>query len=281
MLPSDSGLWVLAGKKAVQDGDMDGARGIFMRGCRFCTADGLVWVEYARAEIQWLVTLGEQMGTSDSSATVAAMAGVGNTHENDAVEDGNIMFEDDEEADGDEEDGGDFGKLLSLPKSLGSADKNKVHGLTQEAVQRLEKSPALDGAIPRAIFDIATKQSFFNAEAAEAFFDMFASSSHVAAVTLIVEHVLSTTVEMFPNGASTWSCQVKWPLLNLSPDDSAFPRALRTSLAKMHEGMGKTTEKPQFIAKSIAWINVLLARSSLDSGIRTVLEDSRRKLEKA
>ncbi|EFX03409.1 rRNA processing protein [Grosmannia clavigera kw1407] len=260
---------------------MDSARGVFMRGCRFCTADELVWMEYARAEMKWLVQLKDQRETTALPSAAEAVTGGGQKYRGEVVGDGNIMFSDDaDEDDRNEEDGDDFGQLLSLPKPLRNMDKNKIHGFDQEAVQRLDKSPSVDGAIPLAIFDIAAKQSFFSAEAAEAFFDMFASFRDVSVVDQIVEHVLSTTIDMFPNASSTWSCQVKRPLLNLSPDDSTFPKALRMSLTKMHQGVVKTTEKMQFVAKCMAWIDNILTLS-LDSGIRIVLEDSRRKLEKA
>ncbi|EGY19618.1 U3 snoRNP protein [Verticillium dahliae VdLs.17] len=57
LMPRDAELWVLAGRRAAKNGDMGTARGYFMRGCRFCTVDGGLWVEYARCEMEWLAKM--------------------------------------------------------------------------------------------------------------------------------------------------------------------------------------------------------------------------------
>ncbi|CAK7273780.1 U3 snoRNP protein [Sporothrix epigloea] len=294
MLPSDGALWVMAGRKAAGDGDMEGARGLFMRGCRFCTSDSLVWVEYARVEMEWLKRLEKKRGTAAFSASVAAIAAEAarpdkkknrNVYEEG---EGMALFEsDDEEGEGDDDgDDGDFSNNAILPKSLASDPlaKNKKPVFSDEMVRKLAATPALEGAIPRAIFDSAIKQPFFSANAAETFFDLFVhfSTAVPSAEPMLVAHVLATMDSIYPKEAATWNCRMKKCLLGLNPNDAAFPRALGTALKSVKEGLADTTDKVQLAAKSSAWIDALLARSEsgLDAGLRSVLEDTRRKLDR-
>ncbi|CAK7213888.1 U3 snoRNP protein [Sporothrix curviconia] len=292
MLPSNSGLWVVAGRRAAADGDMEGARGLFMRGCRFCTSEPLVWVEYARVEMEWLARLEKKRGTAAFNASVAAIAAeaanADKKKNRNVYEEGEGMAlfdSDDEEADADDDDG-DFSNNAILPKSLVNDPlaKNKKAVFTDDMARKLAATPALEGAIPRAIFDTAAKQPFFNADAAETFFDLFVhfGATVPTAQPMLVAHVLTVIDTQYPKEAATWNCRVKQCLLGLNPNDAAFPRALGTALKTMNEGLANSTNKVRLAAKSSAWIDALLARSEsgLDAGLRAVLEDTRRKLDR-
>ncbi|CAK7275066.1 U3 snoRNP protein [Sporothrix epigloea] len=294
MLPSDSALWVMAGRRAAGDGDMEGARGLFMRGCRFCTSDPLVWVEYARVEMEWLKRLEKKRGTEAFSASVSAIAAEAAKADKEKSRnvyeegEGMALFDsDDEDGDGDDDDeDGDFSNNAILPKSLVSDPlaKNKKPVFSDEMVRKLAATPALEGAIPRAIFDTAVKQLFFSANAAETFFDLFVhfSATVPTAQPMLVAHVFTIMDTQYPNEAATWNCRAKKCLMGLNPNDAAFPRALGTALKIVKEGLADTTDKVQLAAKSSAWIDALLARSEsgLDAGLRAVLEDTRRKLDR-
>ncbi|CAK7210181.1 U3 snoRNP protein [Sporothrix bragantina] len=295
MLPSDSGLWVVAGRRAAADGDMEGARGLFMRGCRFCTSEPLVWVEYARVEMEWLARLEKKRGTAAFNTSVAAIAAeaanADKKKSRNVYEEGEGMalFDSDEEDGGDDDDDdGDYSNNAILPKSLVNDPlaKNKKAVFTDDMVRKLAATPALEGAIPKAIFDTAAKQPFFNGDAAETFFDLFVhfSATVPTAQPMLVAHVFATMDTQYPKDAATWNCRVKKCLLGLNPNDAAFPRALGTALKTMKEGLAdtNTTNKVRLAAKSRAWIDALLARSEsgLDVGLRAVLEDTRRKLDR-
>ncbi|ERS98815.1 hypothetical protein HMPREF1624_04005 [Sporothrix schenckii ATCC 58251] len=294
MLPSEGGLWVVAGRKAWQDGDMEGARGLFMRGCRFCTTEPLVWLEYARLEMEWLAKLEKKRGTPLYNASVAAIAadaaaGSATSKPRNVYEEGEGMAlhegDTDDESDDDE---GDFSNNAILPKSMIDdplAKNKKAAVFSDETAEKLQATPALEGAIPRAIFDEAAKQAFFSADAAESFFDLFAlfAASVPTAQPMLVAHVLSTLDAKYKQDAATWNCRVKNCVLGLNPDAPAFPRALRTALTTLREGLDKATNKAKFAAKSAAWIDVLLVRKEdeLDPSLRAILEDTRRKVERA
>jgi U3 small nucleolar RNA-associated protein 6 len=271
MHPREAGLWSLAGRRAARNGDMDGARSYFMRGCRFCTAEPALWVDYARSEMEWL----SKVQARRAKATKKEGSGPEPAPKiSEAVDaDGNVMFDedtDDEEVDED-------GLMLPDPDAEFKKDERKV--LNDEGVDKLENNPALDGAIPMAIFDIAKKQPFFGAPAAEAFFDVFVTFTNVSSQQKIIEHVLDTMVTSHPDHPSTCNCFVRQPLVGVDPHTAAYPKALRESLARFKAVFETTEDKPSLVVKTLAWIDPVLAVEDLDSGIRTVLEHTRRRLE--
>lgn len=265
--PLDAGLWALAARRAARSGDMDRARSLFMRGCRFCSAEPALWLEYARAEMEWL---GRMEGKKGTKALAAARSA--ETEEEEDV----IRLVDDSEEEDDED-----GDEVLIPELAAGGGKKAKKMFDEEAVKKLEKSPALDGAIPRAIFDVSKKQPFFGADAAEAFFNLFSLFTDVGAQARLVQHVLDSMVELYPNHAATSSCLVRQPLIGVDVATAALPKALRESLARIKVQTEATEDRELFAAKTVGWIDPLLAREDLDAAIRTVLEHTKRKLESA
>lgn len=248
---------------------MDGARGYFMRGCRFCTAGVEVWAEYARCEMEWLVRMEAKKGRGKSTAGAPAPIKISNNVD----EDGNMMFDDSSDEEGDDDE-----VMMPDPDAQFRREKPK-EVFSQDAVQKLENSPALDGAIPKAVFDIARKQTFFGAPAAEAFFDVFASFPKVSCQPKLVQHVLDTMMAEYPTHLATCSCYVRQPLIGVEYNTPEFPKALRDALARLRSMLESTKDKSALAARTLAWIDPLLGFEDLDTGIRTVLEHTKRKLE--
>lgn len=269
--PMDVGLWVTAGRRAVADGDMDGARSLLMRGCRFCNQTAELWVEYARLEMEWLAKM-ERKSRGGNKGHEGSLAVHG-------VQEGDVMMFDKDEDEDEFGDGGD-GDLM-LPEDPLAADRTEKAAkvFEEDKLKKLEKSPALEGAIPKAIFDVARKQRFWSAPAGEAFFDMFAEFTTVSAQSAIIQHVLDTMVEDFPKHPSTCSCNIRQPLVGVAVSTAEFPRALRDVLARIKTHTDNTTDKSKLAAKIVGWIQPLLARDDLEAGVRTVLEHTKRKFE--
>jgi U3 small nucleolar RNA-associated protein 6 len=265
MHPAKPELWVVAGRRSAENGDMKAARGFFMRGARFCTRDATVWIEYARCEMEWL----ERMDVRKAKKGGAQKA----IQEQAEHDDDAIMFaEEDSEDDVDEE-----GRLvLPNPEAKGA---KKVFDDT--AVQKLENNPALDGAIPLAIFDISKKQAFFNATVAEQFFDLFARFSKVSSQPRIIQHVLDSTTEQYPNTPSACNCFIRQPLIGIEVDSASYPKALRETLARLKTALEATSDKTQLALKTAAWIELILSLEDLDAGIRAVLEHTLRTLPRS
>ncbi|WYZ43169.1 hypothetical protein EsH8_VI_000868 [Colletotrichum jinshuiense] len=261
MMPTDVDLWVFAGRRSATNGDMGGARGYFMRGCRFCTTEGTLWIEYARCEMEWLAKMEAKKGGNKKAEQENPLAG------EKMDDDDEIQFFDNDE-DEDEEDS------LRLP----AAGKEKKVIDDQDS-KTLKNNPALDGAIPIAIFDISRKQPFFNPEAAERFFDMFASFTKVSSQTKITQHVVDAMQEQDAAHPATWNCYIRLPLVGVSPDTPEFPLGLRDVLGRLGQGLDKTSDKATLQKKSLVWIELILLVKDLDEGIRTVLEHTKSKLQ--
>lgn len=272
--PMDVALWKLAGRRAAFDGDMEGARGFFMRGCRFCNSSSELWVEYARVEMEWLDRQEKKKGGKEKGHEASNAA-----H---AVDEGDVMMFDDDDEEDEFGDGAD-GDIV-IPDPLADEENKKAKeaskALEGDALKKLENSPALEGAIPKAIFDVARKQPFWNAPAGEVFFEMFAEFPRVSAQSTILQHVLEAMVEAYPTHPSTCSCLIRQPLIGVDVTTAAFPRALREVLARIKTQTDKTEDKGKLASKTLAWINPVLANKELDNGVRTVLEHTKRKLEK-
>lgn len=263
MHPARPELWVLAGRRAASNSDMNAARGFFMRGARFCVRDATVWVEYARCEMEWLARI-EARKTKKGGARKALEEQA--DHGDDA-----IMFGDEDS----DEDVDENGRLVLPDPDAKGAKKVFDEG----AVKKLEeKNPAMDGAIPVAIFDISRKQPFFNAAAAEQFFGMFAEFSTVSIQERIIQHVLDVMAELYPNSPATCSCSIRQPLIGIDVTSAAYPKALREALARLRSALDTTTDKAQLAQKTTAWIEPILSSADLDAGIRTVLEHTVRTL---
>ncbi|KAI0379492.1 U3 small nucleolar RNA-associated protein 6-domain-containing protein [Hypomontagnella monticulosa] len=264
MHPAKPELWVMAGRRSASNGDMQAARGFFMRGSRFCTRDATVWLEYARCEMEWLKRMDSKKGNKGGAEKALQEQA---EHSDDEIRLGEEDSEDDEV---------DENGRLILP----DPDNAPKKVFDEDTTKKLEGNPALDGAIPLAIFDISKKQPFFSATVAEQFFDIFASFKDVSAQIRIVQHVLDSMTELYLNDPATCFCQIRQPLINVEINTPSYPKALREALAQLKSSLSTTTNKIQLAEKVRLWIEPVLASEDLDPGVRTVLEYTIRTLPK-
>lgn len=263
MLPTDADLWVVAGRRSAHNGDMAAARGFFMRGCRFCTTDDRLWVEYARCEMEWLARMEDKRRKGKSSIEAAAIPA------RRPAEDDELRI-DDSDDEGEDEDG------VILPEP----SKAQAKVIDKAAARQLAASnPALDGAIPMAIFDIARKQPFYAPDVAERFFLMFATFRQQTPVyARVSQHVLAALEAQAPKDPATASCLIRQPLAGVSPLTADFPRGLREALPRIAEQLAATSDREALVRKTEAWIDECLAVEGLDDGIKTVLEHTKSSL---
>ncbi|KAK7754418.1 U3 snoRNP protein [Diatrype stigma] len=273
MHPAKPELWVLAGRRSAGSGDMPTARGFFMRGVRFCTRDPVVWLEYARCEMEWLERM-EARGKGGNNKGAERAIQEQAEHSDDEIRLGGDNSEDDEEDDEVDEDG----RRLVLPDPEKAAKKKVFDEATAQKLAK--KNPALDGAIPLAIFDISRKQPFFNAAVTEQFFDLFAVFDKVSSQGKIIQHVLDTMQELYPNDPSTLYCYIRQPLVGVAIDTPAYPKALREALARLKSSLPTATDRPKLAEKIQSWLEPVVASKDLDAGIRAVLEHTLRTLPK-
>lgn len=256
MMPNDPQLWVMAGKRSASHGDMAAARSFFMRGCRFCTQDGTLWLEYARCEMQWLEKMDKKAKPGSAALLLEQKTG------NDEDE---LRLEASDEEEDDED-----GTILPEPS------KTQAKVIDKQTAQQLQSNPALDGAIPIAIFDISRKQPFFGANVAAEFFFMFYAFNKVSSQPRITQHVLGVLDEQFPNAPATCDIHIRQPILGVDPQTADFPRALKDVLAQLKKYLQTTDDKAALRHKTATWIDQYLAIQNLDEGVRKVLEHVRK-----
>jgi U3 small nucleolar RNA-associated protein 6 len=254
--PGKPELWVLAGQKSARNGDMQAARAFFMRGARFCVKIPTVWLEYAKCEMEWLEKMEARKGKKGGAEKAI--------QEQAEHDDDEIRFE---ESDSDD-DADENGRLI-VPNPNGAGAKKVFDA---ETTDKLKNNPALDGAIPLAIFDIAKKQPFFNAAAGGQFFDVFAVFNRISVQGRILQHVLDTMNELYPNDAATLYCYIRQPLVGLDTNTPEYPKALRETLGRIKTSLATTTNKKLLSTKLSSWFEDLLSSEDIDSGIRTVIQ---------
>jgi U3 small nucleolar RNA-associated protein 6 len=259
---ANAGLWVYAAREALEmESDVGGARSYLMRGTRFCRGDGELWVQYAKLEMIWLHKIAMRrkiLGLDLAPAPKVA---------------------EEEEKEGEEENGfTNDADHIALP-SFTPSTFSSIPVSEEEAKQDPINTPALNGAIPLAIFADAQKQPFYNVNVAESFFNMFITFTQVHCLQKIVETVVQSILEKFPQEAAAWNVYVRQPLVGVDPLSADFPGALGIALDRLKEAKEKAKDKALLARKTREWVEPIVALETLDEGVRTVLNFTLKKLE--
>lgn len=249
MMPTDAELWIMAGTRSAKNGDMASARGFFMRGCRFCTKECRLWIEYARAEMEWLEKMERKKGIEEKKKSKK-------------VEDDDEIIMGDSDEEDDELDSG-----LLLPEPT----KAQAQVIDRQESKQLANNPAMDGAIPMAIFEISCKQPFFNADVAEKFYAMAKDYPSVSSQPRVAQHILRVMDDLYPNSAATCNCRIREPILGINPGTAQFPHGLQEVVRHLDKYMAQTEDKTVLKQKTAQWINEYLKWDGLDEDVRAVL----------
>ncbi|CAG8948422.1 unnamed protein product [Penicillium salamii] len=245
--PTSADLWVYAAKHVLDDhGDMTQARSYMQRGVRFCKNSRSVWTQYAKLELIYIAKLVARqkiLGLDEESQKPKAVeAGL-----------------DDRDAD-----------MVALP-SLTEEDINPTMEdnaeVDQVALQTLNATPALSGAIPLTIFDTASKNFDHDDRFSQEFYDMVWEFTDVPCLLKLLGHVLETMQANKPSSPRTQICYIKFPTAGIPVTSPEFPRALGSSLARLREyPLGK-----ELARQVVSWLQPLQATKDLDPSLQQVL----------
>lgn len=313
--------------------DMERARAIFVRGCGFCNSgeDGLkVWVAYARCEMEWLKGVEEKLAKKRGKIGVAnAIDAPLSRQQLDVQQPGQLAAEMDVDVqaalDGsgadpgdefirfsDNDDSEDEGPVLpdfpaaSLARPSSAAAKSQPAPLPEASASltvaaaaattaaSTAANPALSGALPRAIFDIALKQAFFGVPAArgatkpspdlavaafEAFFLCFGSYwRRVSSAPMLVQHVLDSMSSHLDSENATLrhpataACRVRQPVEGVPTDRPEFAAGLRESMRRMYDELERSMDRKALAERLSAWMQGIMDKGALDPGIKEVCE---------
>ena len=245
-------LWIKGGRRMAEDGNMEKARERFLYGCRNCVGGDAapVWVEYARAEMEWLAKTKEKLQLGQHSAD---------------VEDDFIAVGD--PSDGEEEYGDDTKKPSWQERAAANHD----------LAQQLANSSALKGAIPKAIFDIARTQEFFSPSVARNFWDAFASVDGASAASPILGHVVNAMEELYPGDPDTLFCKIRTPLLGVA--GKAWMEAMKELLRGIPTCLARCDDQPKLTQMLSQWLGTISQNPSLDARVAKLLEMARQRLD--
>ena len=265
--PTKAEMWVYAAKYAMDErGDVSEARGYMQRGLRFCKREERLWVEYLRLELIWVVKVWARR----------RILGV----------DGRAKREEEGEETAGE---GIEGDVVALPK-ITAEDVNPKRrdddGMDQEALEKLEKSPALSGAIPIAIFDAAMKEFRGDEALCLRFFDTV-SEFHDAPVTKkILEHIMEV-LQTFES-PEAFIRFIRQPVMGLRAISPGFPTNLGLCLDRIKMAFKRlepmittpTTPRPRGILDGyvVDWMLPYLEEKELDPDVRKVIMMTVRKV---
>ncbi|KAI9878672.1 MAG: U3 snoRNP protein [Pleopsidium flavum] len=248
--PTKPELWIYAARYAVDaQADMTEARSYMQRGLRFCKTSKALWLEYAKLEMIYI-------------AKIAARRRILGLDE-DQTRRSRVTPAESPDAD-----------MLTLPTV--TAEDINPHlqpddSVDQAALQTLDSTPALTGAIPLAIFDAAMKQFPSDGALGERFFDMFAEFAGVPCLARVLEHVVNSLLAASPTSPEALSCFIRQPVIAIDATAAAFPSALGISLKRLKSSMQLSEPKWKLSDRVVNWLLLLQGIKEHDPGVRKVL----------
>ena len=262
--PTKPELWIYAATK--RGTDIVEARSYMQRGLRLCANSEELWIEYARLEMIHAVKIAGRRRVLGLDVERAAEKSRQNS------------VDDDED-------------LITLP-AITAEDimpaQRASDGMEQEALERLSTSPALSGAIPRAIFDAAMKHFKASNELCERFFDVVAEFCEVPCQESILSHIMDTLRTIAPESPGTLIRWIEQPLIGNDVTSPEFPGLFGRSLDRIKKSFetltpissAQQTSRPISVLgqQVIAWMQKY-QDEDLDADVRKVIKITIRKVE--
>ena len=243
--PTKPDLWIHAAQHAVEDnGDMTEARSYMQRGLRFCKGSSDMWLEYGRLEMSYIVKI-------HARREILGITADKPDQPQEEAEDENV---------------------IQLPR-LTAMDINpdgEGHDVDNSALDTLESTPALSGAIPIAIFDAAMAH-FNEPRFGLNYFDMVLEFDDVPVCARVASHVEASLYKRHPQNWSSQVCHVQLPLVSVSPSSPEFPSAFKQVLTRLKEARNKTSDW-ELVVRVRLWLKKLIQLSDLDPAVKVVAE---------
>ncbi|SZF05430.1 unnamed protein product [Blumeria hordei] len=265
--PTKPELWILAAKYTWEsEADINGARSFMQRGTRFCTNNSEIWIEYAKLEMIYLAKI------TNRSKTLQLRRGECTENNGiDASTTSNSAFDSSQ----------DIVAVPDFHPDNMQSETTESAKVNPDVITEIMNTPALNGAIPLAIFDKSCQQPFICASVSTDFFNMFASFPQIRCIQKILQHVVSFMLKNYPTDSSARSCYTREPLIGLNHKTPEFPAALGTSLHRITESMEIVSDRANYSKLTRIWLEQTLALDDLDSAIQTVIKHTLRTIDEA
>lgn len=257
MHPTKPELWIFAAKHAVdENADMTEARSYMQRGLRFNKKSEQLWVEYAKLELIYIAKI-------LARRRLLGIDGLGGGDSGQKrIGDGNGRDEEGDEA------------MISLP-GLTAEDLDpsivKDPSIAALALENIETNPALNGAIPLAVFDAATQEIPNDIDFIRQFFDLFASFTELPCLQSLVSHVAQAAYNNYPTSPMALFLYAMCPTVGLQLSDPAFPGALGMMIQRIGGLVGRAQPAAQFYQLFLSHLFTLFQNGELDPSLKKVL----------
>ncbi|KAB8071907.1 U3 small nucleolar RNA-associated protein 6-domain-containing protein [Aspergillus leporis] len=255
--PTNADMWIYAAQYALDDhADMTQSRSHMQRGLRFCKSSRKLWLHYAKLELIYIAKL------------VARQRILGLDQEINAPKSTLDASFEDLNAD-----------MITLPQVTGediNPSAGDADGVDQVALQNLESTPALSGAIPLAIFDTAMKNFGQDAKFGQDFFNMAFEFYDLPCLRKILEHIVNVLQQSRPTSHHTHICYIKLPTAGIQATSPNFPRALIASFGRLKEHR----ENHNVAQEVITWLQPYESAEALDPSLRKAIGATIRNAER-
>ena len=200
--PTNAELWIHAAHYALDErSDIAEARNSMQRGLRFCSNSKHLWCEYTKLEMIYM-------------AKVSARGRLFHQH------------------------GSGEDSIMTLPTlDIKKFDSETFDHIDKGVLDELQKTPALSGAIPIAIFNAAMKQFPQDSDLGKQLFDVIAQFQEIPCVSRVLRHIVQSLQDAAPQSPSTMICFFREPVSCVKPVSTCFPTALRESLSRLRTSM--------------------------------------------
>ena len=257
--PTKPDLWIYASRFAVDEhADMTEARSYMQRGLRFCKNARNMWLEYAKLEILYIAKI----------AARRQILGIDGNRTNETAE----QSLDDPDA-----------NVLPLPKvtkediSPNLPDHDDVDRV---ALQTLESTPLMSGAIPIAIFDAGMVHIDNDSAFGMAFFDLCSEFESVPCLLRMSNHIVEALMGTDPESWQAQACFIKVAVSCLDVSSPEFPAGLSVSLSRLKSTLSQARQKVDLAGNILGWIEAMLENDDLDPALRRIMSARKRPLVK-
>ena len=205
--PSSSELWILAAQYEYDTNyNISGARNLLLRSLRLNPEKRELWLEYAKLECLYILKIIERRRV------------LGLDKQEDKMVEDKTGFDDQNE--------------ITLPtitqEELQKTDGPRLDRLLTSPLTNVSTNPALNGAIPLAVYSSAIASRPDDVSLVAGFYDVFLSFySGLSFIDSALDTVKGQLMEYFPGRGKTFLIQIKDHTRGIEVTDKRFPAAIR------------------------------------------------------
>ncbi|KAI5790732.1 U3 small nucleolar RNA-associated protein 6-domain-containing protein [Peziza echinospora] len=252
MHPMRPELWIYAARNSIdENGDMTEGRSFMQRGLRFNKNSKQLWLEYTKLELVYIAKI----------ITRRRLLGIDGGDEVDITE----MPDADQNDD----------SMIEFPTITAEEMNPEVETVDRPdlaALDDLEKNPALNGAIPLAVFGAAMKEIPNDIDFIGAFFNLFASFPNLHCLQALLEHVTAHALSVFPTSPLALFMDIRVPLAGIEPSSPAFISCLSSTLSKISTNIDKASSPAELYQLSITYLLNFLKAEHLNPTVGTAIK---------